>query len=74
MVRKKYVFNYYWYFYVPSFPLKLVKSFYNAQRLEIRLLIKMFFTLAKDNQIKIIFLQELYISIKHIISLFIIGQ
>ncbi len=34
----------------------------------------MFFTSAQDNQIKIISQQELYILIKHIISLFIIGQ
>jgi hypothetical protein len=31
---------------------------------------KMFLTSAKDNKIKIIFKQELFVSIKHMISLF----
>jgi hypothetical protein len=42
------------FFYVHTFPLKLVKSFSNAQMLELRLFMKMFFTSGKDNQIKII--------------------
>jgi hypothetical protein len=35
---------------------------------------KIFLTLVKDNQIKIIFKEELDISIKQIITFFIIGQ
>ncbi len=35
---------------------------------------KIFYTVVKDNQIKIIFLQEFYILIRHIITFFIIDQ
>ncbi len=41
--------------------------------LEIRRFMKIFLTSAKGNKIKIIPLQELYMSVKYIISLFIIG-
>ncbi len=61
-------------FYLHSFALRLVKSYQNAKMLEIRRFMKICLTSAKDNQIKIIPLQELYMSVKYIISLFIIGQ
>ncbi len=60
-------------FYVHSFPLNFVESFQNAQIFKTGLFMKIFFTSAKDNQIKTISLQELNPSIKHIISYFITG-
>ncbi len=42
--------------------------------LAINLLTRIFLTSVKDNQIQIIFLQELHISIRPIISFFFIGQ
>jgi hypothetical protein len=42
--------------------------------LEINLFIKIFYTAVKDIQIEIIFLQEFYIQIRHIITFFIIDH